>query len=120
MRSIAILTLFAATLAAAGVTGTWRGTITTEMARDTTGGQIPAYMVLNQSDGKVTGSAGADENMLFKIQNGSIEGDRLMVEASPKEGSMLRFVLTVKDNVLEGSVQENGQTIGTAKLIREK
>ena len=120
MRLIAFCTLLTATLSAADVRGTWRGTIETQMARQTTGGQIPAYMSLEQLDGKVTGSAGGNEKMLFKIREGRIEGDRLIVEASPKEGSVLRFNLTVKGDVLEGDVEENGRIIGTAKLKRER
>jgi len=120
MRLIAICTVFAAALAGAEVTGTWRGTITSEMARETTGGQIPAYMILRQLDGKVTGSAGGDEKMLFRIREGRVEGDRLTVEASPKEGTVLRFNLTVRGNVIEGDVEENGRNIGTARLMRER
>jgi hypothetical protein len=90
------------------------------MARETTGGQIPAYMALEQFDGKVTGSAGGSEKMLFRIREGRINGDRLTVEASPKEGSVLRFSLTVKGDVLEGDVEENGRPIGTAKLKKER
>jgi hypothetical protein len=120
MRLIVVLTLFAAGLAIADVTGAWRGTITTEMARETSGGQIPAYMALAQSDGKVTGGAGGNEKMLFTIREGRIDGDRLIVEASPKKGSILRFHLTVKGDVLEGQVEENGRYIGTAKLTRER
>ncbi len=120
MRLCAVCALFAATLAGADVTGTWRGSITTEMAREMTGGQIPAYMALEQMDGKVTGSAGGSEKMLFRIRDGRLNGDRLIVEASPKEGSVLRFNLTVKGDVLEGDVEENGRNIGTAKLKRER
>ena len=120
MKLFVLSTIFAAALSAADVSGSWRGTITTEMARQTTGGTIPAYMELKQSGGAVTGSAGANENLLFKLEEGKIEGDRLVVAASPKEGSVLRFLLTVKDNVLEGDVEENGRNIGTAKLTREK
>lgn len=118
MRVLTVCILFAGSLAAADLTGKWRGTITTEMARDTTGGSIPAYMILAQSDGKITGSAGGDEKMQFKIQNGVLEGDRLTVEASPKQGSVLRFILIAKSDTLEGDVLENGTAIGTAKLIR--
>ena len=120
MRICALFVIFATTLAAADVTGTWRGSITTEMARQTTGGQIPAYMALEQVNGKVTGSAGASEKMLFRIREGRLEGDRLIVEASPKEGSVLRFSLSVKGDVLEGDVEENGRNIGTARLQRER
>ncbi len=95
MRLIAVCLLCAATLAAE-VNGKWRGTITTEMASQTTGGQIPAYMVLEQSGEKLSGSAGESEKMLFKIREGTLKGDRLVVEASPKEDAVLRFVLVVK------------------------
>jgi hypothetical protein len=120
MRLTALGCVFAAVLAAADVRGTWRGTITTEMARDTGGGQIPAYLALEQSDGKITGSAGGSEKMLFKIRQGRISGDRLTVEASPREGAVLRFDLRVKGDVLEGTVEENGRAIGTARLKRER
>jgi len=52
MRLIALCTFFAAALGAAEVTGTWRGDILTEMARQTTGGEIPAYLSLEQSGGR--------------------------------------------------------------------
>ena len=120
MRLIAVCALCAGALAAANATGTWRGTISTEMARDTTGGQIPAYMALEQADGKVIGRAGADEKTLYQIREGKIQGDQLIVEASPKEGSMLRFSLRVKGDVLEGDVEENGRNIGRARLKRER
>ena len=119
MRLIAICILFAATLAA-DVTGKWRGTIITEMASQATGGQIPAYMVLEQSDGKISGNAGGSEKMLFKIRAGTLKGDRLTIEASPKDDSVLRFTLVVKGDVIEGEVEENGRNIGTAKLTRER
>ena len=124
MRLIAICILFAATLfaatLAADVTGKWRGTITTEMASQTTGGQIPAYMVLEQSDEKISGKAGGSEKMLFNIQEGTLKGDRLTIEASPKSDSVLRFTLVVKGDVIEGEVEENGRNIGTAKLTRDR
>lgn len=120
VRLIAFCTLFAAALIAADVKGAWRGVILTEMARETTGGQIPAYMVLEQVDGKVSGSAGRDEKMLFRIRDGRIERYRLIVETSPKEGSVLRFDLRVKGDSLEGEVAENGRIIGTAKLKKER
>lgn len=120
MRLIALCIFLAASLAAADVTGKWRGTITTDMANETTGGQIPAYLALEQAGGKVTGSAGGSEKMVFKIFEGKLEGDRLTVAASPKEGTELRFLLTVKGDVLEGDALENGSVIGTAKLTREK
>ena len=119
MRLLALCIFTVAALTGAEVSGKWRGSIQTEMAAQTTGGEIPAYMELQQVDGKVTGSAGGSEKMLFKIREGTIEGDRLTVVAFPKDDSELRFILRVKDDVLEGEVQENGRTIGSAKLTRE-
>ncbi len=119
MRLVAVCTLFAASLAAAGVGGKWKGTITTEMARETSGGSIPAYIVLEQANDKITGTAGPNEKTQFTIQKGSLEGDRLIIEASPKEGVVLRFVLIVKSgDAMEGDVAENGTIIGTTKLTR--
>jgi hypothetical protein len=120
LRLAGLLSLLALALAAADVSGAWRGTISTPMAAETTGGEIPAYMTLEQSGSRVTGSAGGSEKMLFRIQEGRIEGDRLTVEASPKEGVVLRFTLVVKGDALEGSVEENGRRIGTAKLTKER
>jgi hypothetical protein len=115
MRLIGIFALCAAALAGADVSGTWRGNIT---AGDR--GDMPAYMVLQQSGEKVTGTAGGNEKQMFQIREGRIEGDRLTVEASPSEGTVLRFNLVVKGDVMEGDVDENGSTIGTAKLKREQ
>jgi hypothetical protein len=118
MRFPVLCALLTVSLSAADIAGRWRGTITTEMARETTGGSIPAYMVLEQSNHKVTGTAGPDEKMQVKIRTAVLEGDRLTVEASPREGAVLRFVLTVKGDTIEGDVAENGTVIGTAKLTR--
>ncbi|MDQ2946525.1 MAG: hypothetical protein M3Y27_11370 [Acidobacteriota bacterium] len=68
----------------------------------------------------VSGNAGGSEKMLFKIREGTLNGDRLTIEAAPKEDSVLRFILVVKGDVMEGEVEENGRNIGTAKLTRER
>jgi hypothetical protein len=120
IRVVTLLTLLVLGVAAADVSGTWRGSIVTEMAAGTTDGEIPAYMALKQSDGRITGSAGGSEKMLFPIREGRIDGDKLTVEASPKEGVVLRFALAVKGDSLGGSVEENGRRIGTAKLKKER
>ncbi|MGC9947410.1 MAG: hypothetical protein ABSF64_13660 [Bryobacteraceae bacterium] len=115
MRTIvACLFLAATALAANGVTGKWRGTITTD------NGQMPAYLALEQSGDKVTGLAGGSEKMVFKITEGSLKGDRLTVAASPAEGTVLRFLLKLDGDSLEGDLEENGNVTGTAKLTREK
>jgi hypothetical protein len=119
MRVLLFCTLVAATLSAADVRGIWRGTITTEMAQ-ATGGEIPAYMALEQTGNTVTGSAGGNEKMVFPITEGRTEGDRVFVQASPKEGTVLRFTLTLKGDTLQGEVEENSRKIGTARLKKER
>ena len=115
MRTILLCLFLAATaLAANGVTGKWRGTITTD------NGQMPAYLALEQSGDKVTGLAGGSEKMVFKITEGSLKGDRLTVAASPAEGTVLRFLLKLDGDSLEGDLEENGNVTGAAKLTREK
>jgi hypothetical protein len=51
---------------------------------------------------------------------GSLKGDRLTVAASPAEGTVLRFLLKLDGDSLEGDLEENGNVTGTAKLTREK
>jgi hypothetical protein len=104
MRLLVLCALFAAALAADDVSGKWRGSINN--------GEMPAYLVLEQNDGQVTGSAGGSEKMLFKIRKGTMESDRLTIEASPGEGTTLRFALVVKGGKMEGEVEENGKSIG--------
>jgi hypothetical protein len=58
--------------------------------------------------------------MVFKITEGSLKGDRLTVAASPAEGTVLRFLLKLDGDSLEGDLEENGNVTGTAKLTREK
>jgi hypothetical protein len=98
------------------VTGTWRGKIIPNNA----GGEMSAYMALTQSDGTITGTAGGNANSAVRIRDGKIESDRLTIEASPREGVVLRFALKINGDVLEGDVEENGQNIGTVTLKRQR
>ena len=113
VRTITLLLALASTLAAAGVTGKWKGTIKTD------GGEgMPAYMALEQSGNTVTGKAGGSETMVFNITLGKLEGDRLTIEASPRAGTVLRFVLTLKGDTLGGDAHENGNYVGAVSLMR--
>ncbi len=112
-----LLGMLAAASAFADITGHWKGSIKSQMAEQQ-GGSIPAYMVLKQNGSAITGSAGGNSDHQFPIEKGSIAGDKLTIEASPKAGTVLRFTLVLKGNTISGDVEENGRPIGTASLER--
>jgi hypothetical protein len=103
---------FAATmLAAADVTGSWRGTLSPE-GRDAG----PALLILKQEGAAVTGTAGPDENERHPISKGKVENDTVAFEVETPAGVM-KFALTQKGDELAGDVtrERNGQQ-QTAKL----
>jgi hypothetical protein len=119
MKLFALCLLLAASLAAADVTGKWHGEITTHMADATMGGKIPAYLDLAQSGSTITGRAGGSADKTHEITGGKLEGDLLTLSASPSEGHLLIFKLTVKGDTLDGEVVEDGNVIGAARLTRD-
>ena len=99
------------TVAAADVTGNWKGTLTPEN-RD----PGPALVILKQTCDMVTGTGGQDESDRHEITNGTVMGDTVTFEIQQQEGKM-KFVLTLEGEALTGQVtrERNGQQ-QTAKL----
>ena len=107
----------ALTLAAADVTGTWRGTLAPE-GRDAG----PALIILKQTGDTVTGTAGPDENERGEIANGKVAGNKITFEV-PREQGTMKIELTVDGETATGQAtrERDGQQ-QTAKLSlkREK
>ena len=108
---ILVLLASAFTVAAADVTGNWKGTLTPEN-RD----PGPALVILKQTGDMVTGTGGQDESDRHEITNGTVMGDTVTFEIQQQEGNM-KFVLTLEGEALTGQVtrERNGQQ-QTAKL----
>ena len=111
---LAILLILAAgaAWAAAGFTGKWQGKLSVN------GDEMPGYLVLKQDGEQLTGTAGPDAEKQVKVTKSSVEGDRMMIEANPPGGSVLRFELRLQDDKLVGDVLEDGKKIGTATFLR--
>ena len=105
-------------VAAADVTGNWRGTLSPKTREPES-----ALLVLKQRGGEVTGSGGEDESDRHEITNGKVNGSmNTIFEIKQQEGS-LKFVLTHSDDTLIGQVTlERNAAEQTAKLAlrREK
>src|SRR5687767_9312715 len=108
---VLVLLASAFAIAAADVTGTWKGTLTPEN-RD----PGSALVILKQTGDMVTGTGGQDEGDRHEITNGKVAGDKVTFEIQQQEGTM-RFVLTLDGDTLTGQVtrERNGQQ-RTAKL----
>ena len=111
MTRLVVIALAAATLVAADVTGSWRGTLTPD------GGDAgPALLILKQEGNALTGTAGPDENERHPISKGTVDNDTVAFEVETP-GGVMKFALKQKDDELTGDVtrERDGQQ-QTAKL----
>jgi hypothetical protein len=108
---LTVLLASALTVAAADLTGNWKGSLTPE---DRDAGS--ALVILKQTGDVVTGSGGQDESDRHEISNGKVMGDTVTFDIQVGEGIM-KFVLTLDGDTLTGRVtrERNGQQ-QTAKL----
>jgi hypothetical protein len=112
MTHFLVIALAAATLAAADVTGSWKGTFTPD-GRDAG----PALLILKQEGNAVTGTAGPDENERHPISKGKVENDTVTFDVETP-GGVMTFALKQKGDELTGDVtrERDGQK-QTAKLV---
>jgi hypothetical protein len=106
MRKIWLLACFAATLAAADVSGKWTGNIVVE---DPSGGEAIDTQVhadLRQKADVVTGAIGRQgDQAVESVRNARLEGNRLTFEvSSPEANGLIKFALTLEGDRLEGEM----------------
>ena len=96
-----ILLSFALPLCAAGVSGTWKGTL--QITGPNGQPQVErCYMELNQSGTGITGAVGPDERVRWSFRNGKAEGARITFAVFPPEGGRLTFDLRLAGSRLTG------------------
>jgi hypothetical protein len=106
--------LLSVTLSAADVSGKWSGAFEFNNDSGETKSK-PVFMILKQDGNKLTGSGGPDENNQYTIQNGKVDGDKLMFEV--ETGSMtMSFDLTVKGDQISGDMKGNEN--GTQRTVK--
>ena len=111
---LAASTTFAFQTKAPDLTGTWTGTFTST----TSTGQPdedPAHMVLKQSGGDLTGTAGPRPDRQMSIANGKVTTVKGVTSATfevPEGSGVIRFDLKLVEGRLKGNAmaEMNGQT----------
>jgi hypothetical protein len=114
-RTVCCLLLSVVSLLAE-VSGKWSGSF------DVTGpdGETKAdtaFLNLKQEGGKITGTAGPNEEKQFEIKTGKIDGDKIALEVVMDDGGVLTFDLALADDHIKGNVKgQMGDETMTAKL----
>jgi hypothetical protein len=106
MRKIWLFACFAATLAAADVSGKWSGNIEVE---DPGGGETINTQVhadLRQTADAVTGTIGRQgDQAVESIRNARLDGKRFTFEVSSAEANgLVKFALTLEGDRLDGEM----------------
>src|SRR5262249_54214910 len=102
----------------ADVTGTWSGTMSLKQGDHESSQRC--HMVLKQTDGTVTGTAGPDANRQSPISDGRIEGGKGIFVLSMGPRSMA-FELVPGTDQMEGQVKMgtgSEAAVGTVTLKR--
>jgi hypothetical protein len=114
-RTVCCLLLSVVSLLA-DVSGKWSGSF------DITGpdGETKAdtaFLNLKQEGGKITGTAGPNEEKQFEIKTGRIDGDKIALEVVMDDGGVMTFDLALADDHIKGNVKgQMGDETMTAKL----
>ncbi len=119
-RVFLLMTVLAASLAAADLTGRWTGTVEFKGADGEAGG---ACLELKQQGDEITGKAGPNEEDLHPISNAKFDGKRLTFQVTGPQGQVFKLALElVADDKLEGTIDgqnEAGDKM-TGKLAVKK
>ena len=117
--AVASLLLALVTPAQADVKGRWEGTVTGTRP-DGTASENSALLILDQKDGKVTGTLGGDDADQHPISSGTLEGNKLTLKATHREnGREFLVELTVEKEEMKGTVT-SGERKATLTLKRTK
>lgn len=125
MKRFALAALLALTVlpivAAEDLTGKWSGSFTG--THPMSGREITEAILLNlvHKGAELTGTAGPNEKVQEKIQNGKVEGDKIYFELhGPRDaegGPVMKFTLSYEKGQLKGDVSlERGQFKSVAKF----
>jgi hypothetical protein len=90
------------TASAADVTGAWSGTFKITLPDGQTQDDT-VHLVLKQSGGAVTGTAGPSAEQQVPIAKGTIEGNKVVLEVPVPDG-MFKFDVVVDGEHLKGDV----------------
>jgi len=110
-------------LNAADISGKWVGNIDVSDPSSGTSINTPVRAEFSQQANTVSGTIGRrEDDQKEAIRNGKVEGKTVSFEVSaPEVMSAMKFVLTLKDNRLEGEMKgalDTGEIAGKVLLTR--
>lgn len=92
------------------VKGKWEGKVISQR-EDGTRNENAALLILDQKDGAVTGTVGADETDRHPVTSGTIEGNTLTLHAKHAEnGREFHIELTVEGDEMKGTIKSGERT----------
>lgn len=103
---------------ATDVKGKWEGKLVTT-SDDGSKRENNALLILDQKDATITGSVGGDENDQHPITSGTIDGNKVVIDAKTASGREYHLELTVENDEMKGSVA-SGERRATLELKRRK
>jgi hypothetical protein len=119
LLAIAALCLSVLTGAAADVTGTWEGKITAERPDGTTADDA-ALLILQQKGSTVSGTVGGSETDRHPITSGTIEGNKLTLQAKNANNERTYKVeLTISGDEMKGTLT-SGDRVASLAVKRKK
>ncbi len=101
--------VLALTASAANVTGKWEGTLKSQR-QDGTPSEDSVLLILEQKDTTITGSVGGREDDQHPITKGTIDGDKVIIDARTESGREYHLELRAAGDEMTGTV-----TSGTRK-----
>lgn len=113
------ITLSAAAMFGADLTGRWTGTLDMKRGEETR--KQAALLIFKQDGANVAGSMGPDAERQFQIKSGRIEGERILIELTPHEEGgptkvMVELRLDGDDHLLGDLKAETPEGAITAKI----
>jgi hypothetical protein len=120
---ICALALSALTAFGADVSGKWSGTL--EITHDGEAKNSTAFLILKQDGTKISGSIGQTAEKQYPIRDGSIEGDKILLEVVPDQGPpLVKFALKLDgDDHITGDMNaesDEGKISAKIDVKREK
>ena len=102
---LAVLGLLVALVAAqpANIKGKWEGKVTGQRDDGSTR-EDSAMLILEQSEGTVTGTIGGNESDQHPITKGTVEGNKVTIDAKTANGREFHLELTVENDEMKGTV----------------
>lgn len=118
---IALAAIALALPADTDVSGKWTGTMTRTGPEG--GDSSPALLILKQTGGDITGSAGPNDGEQFPLKKGVITGNKVTLEIEPRENQSIKLELVLAGEKMTGDItmsRDGESRTGKLEVARAK